>query len=44
MFNFQENAAICDEIAETQQKLIVVQEECKFLMKKLKSFEPKFGN
>ncbi|VVC34579.1 Hypothetical protein CINCED_3A007566, partial [Cinara cedri] len=41
--NVFENAAICDEISCTQEKLIIVQEECKFLMKKLKSFETQIG-
>lgn len=40
---FKENAAICDDISHTQQKLLVAREECKFLMKKLKPFEPNFG-
>lgn len=35
---------ICDEIAQTQEKLLIVREECKFLMKKLKPFEPQPGN
>lgn len=41
---FQENAAICDEISYTQEKLLIVREECKFLMKKLKPFESQLGN
>lgn len=35
-----ENAAICDEISLTQEKILIVREECKFLTKKLKIFEP----
>ncbi|KAL5238442.1 hypothetical protein ACI65C_005852 [Semiaphis heraclei] len=35
-----ENAAICDEISRNQEKLLIVREECKFLAKKLKIFEP----
>lgn len=41
---FQQNAAICDEISQTQEKLLIVREECKFLTKKLNVFEHKFGN
>lgn len=39
-FNFKENAALCDEISEHQDRLIIVREESKFLAKKLKIFEP----
>ncbi|NP_001156128.1 transforming growth factor beta regulator 1-like [Acyrthosiphon pisum] len=35
-----ENAALCDEISQNQEKLLIVREECKFLTKKLNIFEP----
>ncbi|XP_050420627.1 transforming growth factor beta regulator 1 [Adelges cooleyi] len=37
-----ENAALCDEIARVQENLLIVREECKFLVKKVKQFEPQF--
>ncbi|XP_050529712.1 transforming growth factor beta regulator 1 isoform X2 [Daktulosphaira vitifoliae] len=37
-----ENASVCDEISHIQEKLLIVREECKFLIKKMKQFEPQF--
>lgn len=37
---FQENAALCDQVAQVQENILVVKEERRFLLKKLYQFEP----
>lgn len=36
---FQENAALCDEVAKIQESILIVKEERKFLLRKLLEYE-----
>lgn len=40
VFCFQENAALCDQVAQVQENILIAKEERRFLLKKLYQFEP----
>lgn len=41
---FQENAALCDEVAKIQESILIVKEERKFLLRKLLEYEHEADN